>query len=83
MNNFEQDKIENEHFCICIVWIGHQLNSAIPAHQKILDQFKIKNLAASDGTLYENTFAITCQGEPICLTEYGTRIAQGSSTHVL
>ena len=75
--------MDKETFCICIIWVGHSLNSAIPGHQKILEEFKVKKLAAQDGSLFDNTFAITCLGEPICLSEYATKIAQGSSTHVL
>lgn len=83
MNNFEQDKMEKEYFNVCIAWVGHTLNSAIPGHAKILEEFKIKKLVGQDGSLFDNTFAITCLGEPICLSEYATRLAKGSSTHVL
>ena len=37
----------------------------------------------SDGSCYENFWALTSTGQPIGLTEYSINIAAGSNTHVV
>ena len=36
-----------------------------------------------DGSSYEERYPLTCQGQPIGLTEHGARLASIGSTHVI
>ena len=72
---------------ISIVWIGHTLNPVY--HFDILESLVKGNFVKNghDGSINYPTiypwFELTCQGEPICINEYATRIASEKCNYVI
>ena len=88
IKSFGFDRPEaQEKLVVSIVWIGHTLNPEY--HSDILKNLVRGNFVkkGKDGsTMYPTIypwFELTCQGEPICVNEYATRIASDRFTHVI
>ena len=60
---------------ICIIWVGFCLDDEI--HKNIIDS-KEESIqeVGSDQSKYFKWLELTCKGEPICINEYATLIAE-------
>ena len=81
----KKGKSSFESFVAAIIWIGFSLDPSIGAHQKLIEvQPFTKNDVGVDDSVYFKWLELTSLGEPICINEYATRIAQvGKSIHVV
>ena len=85
MKEFERAR-QNEDYklLVGIYIVGHTLSDMHGEDKKIL---KKKGLyieeEGADGSKFENHYELTNAGQPICINEYATRIAEGPNTHVL
>ena len=70
---------------IAIANIGYVLHvDDREIHQAIVEKLEYeKPGVASDSSEHTQKYALTYLGEPIGITEYAARIAQGQSTHVI
>ena len=67
-----------------IVWIGFNLQPYNQEHQAILKTIGVPEVPrAADGSEYLGMYAVTKDGDPICLNEYAASIAQYRSVQVM
>ena len=64
---------------IAIIWIGFVLDPSSSKDQEFMNKQTVDNPIGSDGTEYFKWLELTQLGEPICINEYATRIAQVGS----
>ena len=79
----EQDREGN--LAICVIWVGHSLNSSVKVHRKILEQLEVQKPADSeiDQSEFTQVYEITFFGEPICINEYMKHIALPPTVRVI
>ena len=88
MKLFETDRLNKaEDLVIAIYWIGYHIRSeTIQKDLFLQNYFRSKNLYpdsnSTDSKFFEH-FELTFDGQPICLNEYATWIAEESNTHVI
>ena len=69
---------------ICIIWVGFCLDAEFEYHKKIVDsKTEFIKEVGSDQSRYFKWLELTCEGEPICINEYATLIAEENQVHVL
>ena len=75
----------SQSLAIAIIWIGFVLDPRRKDEKDLMDKQTFeKNPVGLDNSEYFKWLELTSLGEPICINEYATRIAQiGSSVHVI
>ena len=69
---------------IAIISIGHTYNSQTPERTKHMRNLgKVKPPIARDESDFFANYLITCNREPICISEYACRLATYTSVHVI
>ena len=71
---------------ISIVWIGYSLDPDLAAHSNLINQKvhrSISEFQNDDKSRLFNRYVLTSDGQPICLNEYATRIANYKNVHVV
>ena len=83
-NRFEMAKHGRETLAVGITWIGHKLQSNNDLHKQILAKHRVATPGpGKNNSEHFQWYETTIFGQPLCLNEYATTIAEGPSTHVL
>ena len=83
MINYEMSRIyRQELLMVGICWIGRCLDPDVTQHKNIMEG-KYEDKPSFDGTSYYPWFELNHIGQPICINEYATSIAEGQNTHVI
>ena len=88
--SIEMSEIDNKAnkgtLLISIVWIGFSLDPDFDLHDKLIPKKihrTISIIENEDKSKIKNRYVLTCEGEPICLNEYCTKIANYTNVHVV
>ena len=83
MVEFERGRQNEESLLLVgIYWIGHALQ--VDFDQELIEGQKLLvEEEARDDSKFVPHYEMTSRGQPICINEYATEIAEGKHTHVI
>lgn len=71
---------------ISIIWIGFSLDPELEEHEELINKKVQRSLSErinKDESKIFNRYGLSCNGEPICLNEYSTKVANYKNVHVV
>ena len=80
------NKARKGTFLISIIWVGFSLDPDFDRHDSLIQKKVHRSLSLlenEDKSKLFNRYVLTCKGEPICLNEYCTRIANYKNVHIV
>ena len=85
VDTFEKEKEKNDNMAVAVISIGYSFNPELfPLHKKKAQEKEFKPIPDCEyGNEHYPQYILAKDDEPICMTEYACRLAQGSSTHVI
>ena len=84
-DKFQEEKEDNKVLAIAVINIGFCLDLDYQPHTEIANQanYVAPDYSTKDYSQSEEFYALTTEGEPICLTEFTCDIAKNKKVHII